>query len=174
MASSWPGQIADFGLGPDVRFDHVAVAAPRLRDLLPLYHGLLGGQVVVGGDNPMVGYRALQLAYQEDRRVELMEPLAGSTFFDRFFQRCGGGGMHHMTFLVPDIHAALRAVEGRGYTPASVFLDNPTWQEVFLHPKQASGTLIQLVQAAKGPRTSLRIEDVLAGHGAGGTGIPSP
>lgn len=62
---------------------------------------------MLGGDNPRVGYRALQLAFPDDRRIELMEPHPGSAFFDRFFRRTGGGGMHHVTFMVDDIHRAL-------------------------------------------------------------------
>jgi len=165
-------------LGPDARFDHVAVAAPRIRDLLPLYADLLGGRAVYGGDNIRVGYRAVQLTFPDDRRVELMEPLARSRFFDRFFARTGGGGMHHLTFLVPDIERALRAIDGSGWTPTSVFLGNPDWQEVFLHPKETFGTLIQIVQASKRIRAARAHGDVLAevldGRGSGGNGEPSP
>jgi methylmalonyl-CoA/ethylmalonyl-CoA epimerase len=78
-------------------FDHTAVAAPRIRDLLPIYLDLLGGTFVQGGDNPRVGYRALQLEYQSGGRIELMEPLLGSSFFDSFFAR-KGSGLHHITF----------------------------------------------------------------------------
>jgi methylmalonyl-CoA/ethylmalonyl-CoA epimerase len=155
------------------RFDHVAVAAPRIRDLLPLYQDLLGGVFAFGGDNARVGYRALQLRFPDDRRVELMEPLPGSTFFDRFFVRTKGGGVHHMTFLVPDIHAALAAVEAGGWTSTSVFLDNPAWREVFLHPRETGGTLVQLVQADKGVRQEQTLEGVLAGRGTSGTGTAS-
>jgi methylmalonyl-CoA/ethylmalonyl-CoA epimerase len=171
-----PSDIPELGL--DARFDHVAVAAPRIRDLLPVYADLLGGRAVLGGDNVRVGYRALQLTFPDDRRVELMEPLAGSRFFERFFARTGGGGMHHVTFLVPDIHRALRAVDGSKYTPTSVFLGNPDWQEAFLHPKQTSGVLIQVVQATKRdrpPRTHEDVlDDVLHGRGNAGNGQPSP
>jgi methylmalonyl-CoA/ethylmalonyl-CoA epimerase len=165
-------------LGIDARFDHVALAAPRIRDLLPVYADMLGGRPVFGGDNVRVGYRAMQLTFPDDSRVELMEPLVGSRFFDRFFARTGGGGMHHVTFLVPDIQRALRAVESSGYTPTSVFLGNPDWQEVFLHPKQTSGTLVQVVQATKRDRAAREPGDVLAevleGRGVGGNGVPSP
>lgn len=154
-------------------FDHVAMAAPRIRDLLPVYHQLLGGRMLHGGDNPRVGYRALQLEYPGGGRIELMEPLAGSTFFDRFFARTGGGGMHHVTLKVPDIDDALRAVRAAGYTPTSVFLDDPDWRELFLHPKEISGVLVQLAQAGQ-EWSPVALDEVLAGRGVGGTGDPSP
>lgn len=154
-------------------YDHVAVATRRIRDVLPLYADLLGGTFYWGGDNARTGFRALQLALANGARIELLEPLPGSTFLDRFLQRTGGGGLHHITCKVSDIHAAIAAAERAGYTPASAFLEQPAWQEVFLHPKETGGVLIQLVQApASGPSEG-SIEDVLAGRGENGTGIPS-
>lgn len=157
------------------RFDHAAVAAPRLRDLLPLYSDVLGGTIQNGGDNQRVGYRALQLGYPDGSKIELMEPLTGSTFFDRFFAR--GGGLHHVTFKVDDIHAAIDGLAAVGLTPTSVYLDDELWREVFVHPHEASGVLVQLAQAAPGyppPPGDLTVERVLAGHGERGNGVASP
>jgi methylmalonyl-CoA/ethylmalonyl-CoA epimerase len=35
--------------GLEVTFDHTAVVAPRIRDLLPIYRDLLGGRHLGGG-----------------------------------------------------------------------------------------------------------------------------
>ncbi len=161
--------------GLDARLDHVAVAARRIRDLLPLYHQMLSARFINGGDNVRVGYRALQLEYSDGSKIELMEPLEGSTFFDRFFAR--GGGLHHVTFKVDDIHAAVEAARDLGFEPTGLYIDDPDWQEVFLHPKQANGVLVQLAQPAPGyppPPGNLTLEHVLAGQGWTGNGIPSP
>ena len=40
----------------DARFDHVAMAVPRIVDALPLYRDLLGGTFYTGGDNPRLGF----------------------------------------------------------------------------------------------------------------------
>jgi methylmalonyl-CoA/ethylmalonyl-CoA epimerase len=165
-------QVLPAGLRAD--YDHVAVAAPRIRDLLPLYADLLGGTFFTGGDNPRVGYRAVQLQVSNGGRVELIEPLSGHDFLDRFFQRTGGGGLHHITFKVPDIRAALALAEAQGFTPTGVFLGNPRWQELFLHPKETSGVLIQLVESADFRPAQTSLEEVLAGNGANGTGVVSP
>lgn len=165
-------QVVPADLGAD--YDHVAVAGPRIRDLLPLYADVLGGAFYTGGDNPRVGYRAVQLQMHNGDRVELMEPLSGHEFLDRFFQRTGGGGLHHITFKVPDIQAALAAAESHGYTPTGVFLGNPRWQELFLHPKETSGVLIQLVEAPDFRPAQTSLTEVLAGNGPNGTGVASP
>lgn len=159
----------------EATLDHVAVAAPRLRDLLPLYHDLLGGRYLGGGDNVRVGYRACQLQFLAGK-IELMEPLRGSSFLDSFFAR--GGGLHHITFKVADIEAAIAAVRTAGYTPTGVYVDDPLWKETFLHPREASGVLVQLAQGAPGypPEDpgDQTLDDLLAGNGWNGNGEPSP
>lgn len=159
---------------PGAVFDHVGVAAPRLRDLLVIYHDLLGGRLLQAGDNQRVGYRVVQLKFPDGTKIELMEPLAGSTFFDSFFRR--GGGLHHITFKVPDMDVAVEELRRRGYSLTGLYLDDPAWQEVFLHPREAHGVLLQIAyEGYEYPQPpGLTIEDVLAGGGQDGTGVPSP
>lgn len=156
-------------------FDHAAVAAPRIRDLLPIYADVLGGRFLTGGDNVRVGYRALQVAYPDGSKIELMEPLGDSTFFDSFFRR--GGGLHHVTFKVDDLPRAADLLEERGFLITGRYLDDPTWQEVFLHPRSTAGVLVQLAhsdQPLPDPAPGTTIGKILAGQGAQGTGVASP
>lgn len=158
-----------------VSFDHAAVAAPRLRDLLPTYSDLLGGKLVQGGDNESVGYRAMQLHFVAGSKIELMEPLSGSRFFDSFF-RTRATGVHHLTFKVEDIGQALAVMESHGYAAFAPNLENEEWREVFIHPKEARGVVIQLAQSETvfmGP-PELSIELILDGRGERGNGVPSP
>lgn len=160
--------------GLNARYDHIAVAAPRIRDLLPLYRSLLGGVPVRGGDNATVGYRAVQLALSDGQRVELLEPLAGSIFFDRFLARTGGGGVHHLTVAVDDIEVALKVIQHSLDEPINVALDAATHPEIFLHPKQAHGCLIQMIQPVSTTPSPVTLEQVLSGRGAFGNGVASP
>jgi methylmalonyl-CoA/ethylmalonyl-CoA epimerase len=162
------------GLGIDATFDHVAMAVPRIVDALPLYRDLLGGEFHSGGDNVRVGYRAIQLRCSGGK-VEILEPLAGSAFLDSFLAKHPAGGLHHVTYLVPDLRHAIDATERAGYTVHGEYTDDDYWQEVFVHPRQANGVLLQLAQpgADYGP-DPYTLEDVLAGKSRGGTGDPSP
>ena len=63
-----PGELESLG----AVFDHPAVAARCIRDLLPIHHELLGGSLLKGGDNVRVGYRAMQLAFAVGTRIELV------------------------------------------------------------------------------------------------------
>jgi len=168
------GQLSHHGIA--VMFDHAAVAAPRLRDLLTIYQDLLGGEFIQGGDNQRVGYRAIHLGFHGGTKIELMEPLAGSTFFDRFFQTRGGGGLHHITFKVDDIERAVERVKAAGFAITGLYLEEARWREVFLHPKEAFGTLVQLAQPGPGyePTGGQTLEEVLAGRGMQGNGLSSP
>lgn len=160
----------------DAIFDHVAVAARRIRDLLPLYRDLLAGKFHLGGDNVRVGYRSLQLRYRDGSKIELLEPLEGSDFLDSFFKHCPLGGLHHVTFKVTSMDQALAALRRLDYTVFGESDANPTWHEVFIHPREALGTLLQIAQPGPGhgPAIDFTLEDVLAGHGSNGSGAPSP
>jgi len=160
----------------DAIFDHAAMASRRIRDQLPIYRDVLGGQFHLGGDNARFGYRAVQLRYRDASLVELMEPLVGSTFFDSFFRRNPQGGLHHVTFKVTSMKRALTLLRDRGFTVYGESDADPSWHEVFLHPREAFGTLVQIAQPGPGhgPVTHFGLEDVLAGNGSNGTGVPSP
>jgi methylmalonyl-CoA/ethylmalonyl-CoA epimerase len=156
-------------------FDHVAIAGHRIRDLLPLWRDTLGGRFVVGADNAATGWRAVRLELGGIWCVELIEPLPGSAFLDGFFRRHPAGGLHHLTFLVDDVRAACERLAAGGYEP---FGADEQWFQLFVHPRQAGGVLLQLMArqpagAAAGP-PAMTLGDVLAGRGFNGTGVSSP
>lgn len=170
-----PPKLSDLPLS--VSFDHTAMAARRIRDLLPLYQDLLGGEFHLGGDNVEAGYRAVQLAYPGGGKVELMEPLSGSTFLDSFFRRRPQGGVHHLTFTVTqEISEVVAMLERTGYQVHGASTADPEWHEVFLHPRSAHGTLLQIARPGPGhgAATDYTLDDVLAGKAPDGCGIPSP
>lgn len=158
----------------DATFDHVAMAVPRIVDALPLYRDLLGGEFFTGGDNQRLGYRGVQFTYPGGK-VEILEPLTDSAFLDTFFAKRPLGGLHHITYVVPDLQSAIERTEAAGYTVHGEYTDDARWQEVFVHPKQANGLLLQLAQTGPGyGRDPWSLEDTLTGHGNQGDGRPSP
>ena len=130
-------------------FDHVAHAVPSIRAVLPLYLDLLGGRLSGGGFNPWGGHLAVQIAYPEGGLIELLEPTQpDSPSVGRFLERNPRGGLHHLTFKVKDLAAALGAVKAAGFEPFGTRLDQPRWKETYLHPRATGGVLIQLAQSA--------------------------
>lgn len=135
---------------PRATFDHAAHAAPRIRDMLELYRDQLGGRLLYGGPNPRVGYRGVVLGFAGGGKVELLEPLPGSTFFDSFFARSPLGGLHHLTFRVADVVEATERAQRAGLDVFGLNADDPNWRESFVHPRTAQGVLVQFVQSPPG------------------------
>jgi len=137
---------------PDARapvavLDHVAVAVERWADAWPRYVEELGGAWASGGVN--VGFGPAQLRFGNGARLEVLQPCdwEANPFLRRFLDQ-HGPGPHHLTFKVPDIRQALARVSAAGFDPVGVDLRDPTWQEAFLHPRQAGGVVVQLAQSA--------------------------
>jgi hypothetical protein len=130
-----------------VVLDHVAVAVERWPDAWPRYAAELGGTWSSGGLN--VGFGPAQLRYANGGRVEILQPWQpeANPFLRRFLDR-HGPGPHHLTFKVPDLAHAIAQAHDAGFSPVGVDLESPDWKEAFLHPRQATGIVVQMAQAA--------------------------
>ena len=128
------------------RLDHTAVAGPSLPPLVVFYRDVLGG-VFSHGEVLPIGAVVLTFVLG-DGKVELMAPTPGSTFFDRFLASTGGrGGVHHLTFEVADIDAAVAALHARGIETFGLVRDpDGVWSEAFVHPRANGGVLVQIAQ----------------------------
>jgi catechol 2,3-dioxygenase-like lactoylglutathione lyase family enzyme len=132
-----------------IDLDHVAIALHDVGATLSTLVGELGAKVLFGGAN--IGFRAMQVDAGSSR-IELLQPfnVEVNDFLARFLER-SGEGPHHLTFKTDDIRRDLARAEEAGFVPVNVMLGNDWWQEAFLHPKQAGGTVIQLAQSAIDP-----------------------
>ncbi|HZD66279.1 MAG TPA: VOC family protein [Acidimicrobiales bacterium] len=137
----------------DIDLDHVAIAVEAWTDAWPRYAGELAGRWVSGGANPEAGFGAGQLGWANGIRLEVLEPTgpvaAEPANFLRRFLDANGPGPHHLTYKVADLEATLDRVRAGGYEPVGTDLTSraPQWRETFLHPRQASGIVIQLAQS---------------------------
>jgi catechol 2,3-dioxygenase-like lactoylglutathione lyase family enzyme len=126
-----------------ITFDHTSfavrdavAAARRLRREL--------GAVPFAGE-AMSEFRWLQLRVGADgQSVELLDP-AGPGFLSRFLDR-RGSGPHHVTFLVPDLRAAVADARDAGVVVVGEDYGHPAWREAFLAPDGVHGLVIQLAE----------------------------
>ena len=100
----------------------------------------------MGATEAAQGFRWAQFQFPGGGVVELLEPV-GSEGFLQDFLRDRGEGLHHVTLRVRDIEARTRELENLGWRPVKANFDNPTWKEVFLHPRETHGVLIQLAES---------------------------
>ncbi|HUE77195.1 MAG TPA: methylmalonyl-CoA epimerase [Longimicrobiales bacterium] len=126
--------------------DHVGVAVRSIDDALPTFEAATGGR---GSGRERVDSQGVELCFvgTGDGRLELLQPLGPDTPVGRFLER-RGPGLHHVAYRVPDIEAALRALEDRGVelidrTPRAGAHGH---RVAFLHPRSTAGVLIELVE----------------------------
>jgi catechol 2,3-dioxygenase-like lactoylglutathione lyase family enzyme len=126
-----------------VDFDHLAVAAATRSDLERRYAGDLGATYVTSGQT--AGLYATIVRFANGVKLEAIEPyeVDQDDFLARFLVR-HGPGFHHITFVVPDVDAAAAATEAQGYRLLGSRTTHLT--EVFLHPKQALGVVVQYIE----------------------------
>lgn len=86
-------------------------------------------------------------------RMELLQATRDDSPVAKFIRRNGGPGVHHITFEVDDLEAAIAELTQRGgriayqhtYAPGVTF-EGCVWREAFIHPKEACGVLIHLAE----------------------------
>ena len=124
--------------------DHIALGLPRIADGVPFLVGELGGRFIDGG--PSGNFTGGQWSFADGEKLELIEPLGEPGGFMHRFLAARGPGIHHVTFKVPDIAAAAERVRRGGWDVVGYNDDSPYWKELFLHPKQALGIVVQLAE----------------------------
>jgi methylmalonyl-CoA/ethylmalonyl-CoA epimerase len=130
--------------------DHVAIAVRSLEDRLPFWADRLGLDV---GGMETIEAEGVKIAFLEagGSRIELLEPLDGTTSVARFLER-RGEGLHHLTLRVDDLAQALLRLRERGILPLGGQARPGAGgsRVAFLHPRDTGGVLVELVQRAAG------------------------
>jgi methylmalonyl-CoA/ethylmalonyl-CoA epimerase len=139
----------------DAQVDHVAVAVRSIAAAVPLFVDALGGEFLFAGENKSQGFRWAQFRFPHGGKIELVTPIDGEGFVQRFLDR-RGEGVHHVTFKVPDIFRSIEHLRANGVELMRVSTEHPSWKEAFIHPKDGHGVLIQLAQSAFSDEESAR------------------
>jgi methylmalonyl-CoA/ethylmalonyl-CoA epimerase len=124
--------------------DHIALGLHRIADGAPFLVGELGGRFKDGG--PAGTFTGAQWSFADGEKLELIEPLGEPGGFMHRFLTARGPGVHHVTFKVPDIAAAAERVRRFRYEVIGYNDEFPYWKELFLHPRQALGIVVQLAE----------------------------
>ena len=131
------------------RLNHVAIAVPDLAAAAAIYRDTLGASVSETQALPEHGVTVV-FVNVGNTKIELLEPLGENSPIAAFLDKNPSGGMHHLCYEVDDILAARDRLRASG---ARVLCDgNPKTGAhgkpvLFLHPKDFTGTLVELEQA---------------------------
>jgi len=128
--------------------DHIGIAVGDLSQALAFYRDALGLEVEPPEDVPSQRVRA-HFVPVGGATLELLEATAPESPIARHLEK-RGPGLHHLTFAVDDIHAALGRLRARG---VRLIDEEPRAGAegalvAFVHPSSAHGVLVELKQAA--------------------------
>ena len=130
------------------RLNHVAIAVRDLAASTAVYRDVLGAKVSAPLPQPAHGVTVVFVELP-NTKIELLEPLDGTSPIAKFLDKNPDGGMHHVCYEVDDIIAARDRLKAQGArvigdgTPKIGAHGKPV---LFLHPKDFFGTLVELEQ----------------------------
>src|SRR5690348_14153392 len=132
--------------------DHVGIAVPDLDEAIAFYARTYGVRSVHEETNEEQGVREAMLAVGGgETRIQLLAPLSPESTIAKFIDRNGPGLQQH-AFRVDDVEAVSATLRERGLR---LLYDAPKRGTAdsrvnFVHPKDAGGVLVELVQPAAG------------------------
>ena len=131
------------------RLNHVAIAVPDLAAAAAQYRDTLGASVGPAQDEPDHGVTVVFITLP-NTKIELLAPLGDNSPITAFLEKNPSGGIHHICYEVADILAArdhLRNAGARVLGSGEPKIGAHGKPVLFLHPKDFTGTLLELEQA---------------------------
>jgi methylmalonyl-CoA/ethylmalonyl-CoA epimerase len=129
--------------------NHIAIAVPDIRAAMAQWQERTGAEI---SDIQTLPEHGVHVAFikAENGKVELLEPIDEHSPIAKFLEKNADGGMHHICFDVADLIASrdkLVAAGGRVLGSDEPRIGAHGKPVIFIHPKDLSGTLIELQQA---------------------------
>jgi methylmalonyl-CoA/ethylmalonyl-CoA epimerase len=134
-----------------VCIDHVGVAVPDLDEAIAFYRDAFGMEVRHQEVNEEQGVREAMVGIGDtDQCVQLLAPVSESSTIAKFLDR-SGPGLQQLAYRVTDVEAVSTVLRERGLR---LLYDAPRRGTAgsrinFVHPKDAGGVLIELVEPAR-------------------------
>ncbi len=130
------------------RLNHVAIAVPDLEQAADQYRKGLGAKVGEAQDEPDHGVTVMFIEL-DNTKIELLYPLGKNSPIQSFLEKNPSGGIHHICYEVQDIISArdhLRSTGAQVLGTGEPKIGAHGKPVLFLHPKDFTGTLVELEQ----------------------------
>ena len=134
------------------QIDHVGIAVPDLDDAIAFYRDTFGVVSVHEETNEDQGVREAMLAVGDGAtRIQLLAPLTPESTIAKFLDR-SGPGVQQVAYTVEDLDTVSAVLRERGLR---LLYDQPRRGTAgsrvnFIHPHDARGVLVELVEPAAG------------------------
>ena len=136
--------------------DHVGIAVPDLDEAIAFYRDTYGMQVLHEEVNEEQGVREAMVGVGHNSTnpsgscIQLLAPLTPESTIAKFLDR-SGPGLQQLAFRVDDVEHVADVLRGRGLrllydVPRRGTSDS---RVNFIHPKDAGGVLVELVEPAR-------------------------
>jgi len=130
-----------------LRIDHIAVVVPEIQKALDFWQEALGLELE---HTEYVAEHETQVAMLPvgESEVELLQPTTETSGMAKYLAK-RGAGLHHICFEVDDIESVLAQLKAKGI---QLINQEPVMgaggkKVAFVHPKSASGVLVELLQS---------------------------
>jgi methylmalonyl-CoA/ethylmalonyl-CoA epimerase len=127
-----------------LRIDHVSLAVRDYETAKSFFEKAFGAVSGAAMEDSALGYLWHMFTLGDMSRLELITPVGEKSFLKNFL-KTRDGGVHHITLETDDIREVMRQLEENNI-PYFGFNENEIWSELFIHPKDAFGALIQIEQ----------------------------
>jgi len=130
--------------------DHVGIAVPALDEAIALYKDAFGMEVQHQETNEEQGVREAMVAVGDSGScIQLLAPIDESSTIAKFLDR-SGPGLQQLAYRVTDVEQVSAILRERGLR---LLYDAPKRGTAdsrinFIHPKDAGGVLVELVEPA--------------------------
>jgi methylmalonyl-CoA/ethylmalonyl-CoA epimerase len=133
------------------KIDHVGIAVPDLDAAIAFYRDTFGILSVHEEVNEEQGVREAMLTVGDGAtQIQLLAPLSEASTIAKFLDR-NGPGIQQLAYTVDDIESTSAALRAKGLR---LLYEEPRRGTAesrvnFVHPKDAGGVLVELVEPAK-------------------------
>jgi methylmalonyl-CoA/ethylmalonyl-CoA epimerase len=134
-----------------VCIDHVGVAVPDLDEAIAFYADAFGMRVTHQETNEDQGVREAMVAVGDtDQCIQLLAPIDETSTIAKFLDR-SGPGLQQLAYRVTDVDRVCAVLRERGLR---LLYDEPRRGTAgsrinFVHPKDAGGVLVEIVEPAE-------------------------
>ena len=126
------------------RIDHISLAVKDIEKAKEFFCGVLGLVPCAWSVLEDLKYFGQVFSAGDLTRVEMITPTGSGSFLDKFLAE--REGVHHICFQTLDIARAKEYLDEKGIPTFGYNDDYEDWKELFIHPRDAFGVLIQIAQ----------------------------
>ncbi|MEO7449005.1 MAG: methylmalonyl-CoA epimerase [Humibacillus sp.] len=133
--------------------DHVGLAVPDLEVAIAFYERVYGMTLLHEETNVEQGVREAMMSVGDSGScIQLLAPLSPTSTIARFLER-SGPGIQQLAYRVTDLDAVCATLRERGLRLLYDVPKRGTSESRvnFIHPKDAGGVLVELVEPATDP-----------------------